>query len=966
MIAPVPSRSRRGAVLPLVAMCLVVLVAMVALAIDIGIIAIARNQCQNAADAAALAGCRSITGNADQNYNYDAVPENTIQAAVYNNILGDTIGGDPKTDWNPTSQTQKSQVHPNDHTYITGQVKVEVGSYTYYYNDNDPAKEDFKLQFPRSNTAEPYSAVKATVSYSGDFSFGRVLGMTSFAADATATAVHRPRDVVIIMDLSGSMRFQSLPAGPYFGSRSYSMNPETVYPLFGHYSSSSAALQGTLAMKSGSGEYYDPCNISVKTNSGPPILEYFFQNDTGVLPSVANRAFIRAPDNYGATPGGQNYLKTNKNTGSAYAKTLGEIVGSTPSDIEAFAASGYDLYLGAGKFKDYTQGPGYWGKTFFIWPPDPRGATNSNATINGAKDWRQRFFFKRTSGGTLSPLDHNNVLWSSYSGNLYRPGSTYVGVTEDGFSRSYNYRVNYVAILKWLDTDPKPFPPRLRAGRIKYYDAFPNYNDTNLNSRWWSTSTNSLSDLNERFWKGYIDFVLGFDENGNNVQSKIGNGPTFEWGDRQIKQKPDQDQTGQTTTWYGSGHTGTISINNLSDPYYPAVGSYVRFGSNTTLYKITSIPYYSSYYRKVTIDVNLPLAGSVWNDTTVKFYKTYPTYMELEDNPNRPKHHLWFGPMTLVDYLGNYNTGKFWWPGNVPEAQSWSCKVGIQSAIDDIKNNHPNDFVGLTFFSSPKYSQTGDGQHNTAVVPLGRNYQQLKDSLWFPPSTITGSETEIHPWHDDFDSVPRAKGGTCPGMGFMIAYNLFSSSATNLRSYAQPQPQYRGVVGGLGRKGAARIVIFETDGVPNWRGYAGLSGSGKNSYYPIRVKDHSNLSSTNNVEWPSGGYYNHTDVYNVVQQIARLETDSPPGYSTERKPVQVFCLGYGTLFDPANASDSDQSEALQFLQTIQYYGNTATTTNSSSFPANQLIYGTSAERVGRMQAAFTSILQGGVQVSLIE
>jgi hypothetical protein len=401
--------------------------------------------------------------------------------------------------------------------------------------------------------------------------------------------------------------------------------------------------------------------------------------------------------------------------------------------------------------------------------------------------------------------------------------------------------------------------------------------------------------------------------------------------------------------------------------YKPAVGSYVRFGSSSsTLYKITSVPSYSSSSDTATIDVDLALSGSVSSNTTVRFYKTYPTYMELEDNPPRPRHHRWFGPMTLIDYLGNYNTGKFWWPGNVPEAQSWSCKVGIQSNIDDIKNNHPNDFVGLTFFSSPKYSRTGDGQHNTAVVPLGRNYTQLKDSLWFPPSTITGGVTEITPWDEDFDSVPRAKGGTCPGMGLMIAYNLFSSSATNLRFYAEPQPQYRGVAGGLGRKGAARIVIFETDGAPNPRGYASLSGSGKNAHYPIRVKKTANLSSTDNTEWPSSGSYNDTDVFNVVKQIAKMETDSPPGYSTERKPVQVFCLGYGTLFDPDNSSDTDQTKAKEFLQTIQYHGNTSMTSKGSDFPPTQLIYGTSPERVARMQLAFTSILQGGVQVSLSE
>ncbi len=292
--------------------------------------------------------------------------------------------------------------------------------------------------------------------------------------------------------------------------------------------------------------------------------------------------------------------------------------------------------------------------------------------------------------------------------------------------------------------------------------------------------------------------------------------------------------------------------------------------------------------------------------------------------------------------------------------------MGIQTAIDDIRNNHPNDFVGLTFFSDPRYYRTDNGQHNFPVVSLGRDYKKLKDSLWFPPSTVSGNETEIHPWHSDFGSVPRAKGGTAPGMGFMIAYNLLSSSTANLRFYSQPQPQYRGFVGGLGRKGAGRIVIFETDGAPNTRAVTSLQGTGKDTYYPIRVKNPSNLSSSQNSEWPSGGSYSDNDVFAVVQQITKLETDTPHGYSTERKPAEVYSLGYGTLFDPANSNDTEQERALIFLQTIQFFGNTADTVLPTDFPDDQRIYGTNLQRVDRMQKAFTKILQGGVQVSLIE
>src|SRR5262249_52531557 len=86
-------------------------------------------------------------------------------------------------------------------------------------------------------------------------------------------------------------------------------------------------------------------------------------------------------------------------------------------------------------------------------------------------------------------------------------------------------------------------------------------------------------------------------------------------------------------------------------------------------------------------------------------------FMDYRDNPKRPKDHFWFGPMTLVDFLGCYNlTGSFssarfaWLPGTAHEAPSYSCKLGIQAALSDIENNHPNDQVTLIFYSSPRDS----------------------------------------------------------------------------------------------------------------------------------------------------------------------------------------------------------------------------------------------------------------------
>lgn len=979
-----PKRSkRRGSVLPLVAMCTFAIMGLVALAIDVGMVAIARNQCQNAADAAAMAGARTINGNSTGNYNVDAVPKTATTAATSNSVFGTAVKGDPSTDWSTTDPTLKAQVHPSDYVYNTGSVSIEVGAYAFNYNDSDPSAEGFQIQFPRSSNSEPYSAVRATVSYDGKFAFGRIFGQGNFTAKASATAVHRPRDVVIVMDLSGSMRFQSLPGIPFSGARTTSMNPD-VFPKFGHYSNTAAAaLYGNTSIATGSGEMYDPANITIKTNSGDPIVDDFYQNALGATPSAANRAFTRKSNSYDVTPNGDDYPAKagTSTTPPTYAATVNEYLAAGGIRNAAFETNGYGA-----NFKGFTEGPGYWGKTFFMWPPDPRGATLTDMSVaanqadNGAKDWRQRFFIKvRSSDGQMTPLDSNTLLYNA-DGTVKTPGTT-TAITEvspttrQSVSVNYTYRINYAAIFNWLQTSPAPFPSQIRAGKILYYSQIPNA--SNINDTLWK-NRNGTND-NERFWRNYVDFVLGLQTNGTSggyvtyssggtrYTTMIGNGDTFTWGTLKLSQDPNPTtQTAYITggavnnsAGYAIGTT-TIAVKNITT--WPVAGEtcMIQTGGVWRYYDIASV---DSVNKKITLVQGLVVAAA--NSDAVQFCRVAP-YMNYDDNPKRPKHHYWFGAQTFIDYIGNYNLGTFLWPGNVHEAQAWACKVGIQSAIDDIKNNHPSDYIALCYFSTPKYS-SGSGQYNAPVVPLGRQYDKLKQSLWFPPSTINNGVAEISMYGADMNNVPRANGGTSPGMGFMLAYNLLSTS-NSVRTYPQPQASYRGVLGGLGRKGAARLVIFETDGAPNTGSTATLKGSGSDWYYPIRLYNPGDYSDSKNVEWPSNPAYANSDVYAVIDQICALDTANPPGHSTKRKPVQIFAIGYGSLFDPANAG-AQQTTALTFLQTVQYKGGTATDMLPTSFPDNQRIYGPNegtGGRLDRMQKAFSSIMQAGVQVSLIQ
>lgn len=806
-------RDRRGAVVPLVAVSLTALLGFVALAVDVGMMAVVRTQAQNAADAAAMAGARTLNGDPDVGYRVPDVLPNARAAATANRTGHTTISA--------------------------SQVAVQIGSYTY-----DLGQKRFVQNIPPDSTDTP-NLVEATINATNPTSFAAVLGLGSFSTQTVATAVHRPRDVAVILDMSGSMRFDSLMGIPYAGTRTQSNNPETVYPNFGHYSSSSANLEKSSGPTTMSNNTYGLANLTVATDAGSALVKDYYRSALGASPVAA---FSPAPDSYADNPAGDEPLYKYGST-STYGTTVQQITNSMSVTFNGYTASPFTGYSGptVKEFAGYTQGPRHWGKTFFIWPPDPRTG----------KDWRTLYF---NMPGSSTGITDNRRLWNP-SGNWNAPGSS-------------TYQIDYTAILAWIKQTPNPFPPQLRAGRILYYDEIPDSIDT---------SRFPPSDPNERFWKEYIDHVLGVIQTSSSryteITDKTGYGDDYTWGTVKISAKPP-----------GSG------VKN---------------------------------------------------------------YMYYADNPKRPRLHFWFGPMTMLDYLSNYNlvneysSFDFRDPGNSHSGPLWACKLGVQAAMLDIKNNHPNDFVSLMFFNRPQYSSNDGGTFNRPRVPLGRDYTRLIETLWFPPSTIGNPGTEIRCFDPENIEVPRASNGTCPVMGLMLAYNQLSGNAS-LRTHA-PSPAPPGEAGGFGRNGAQKLVILETDGMANTAASASFTNAGPyNSYYKVRQPG----------EYPSNsGSDVPGQVYAVANRICALDTDSSPGYATPRKPVLIHCLAMGPIFE-ASSTNPDKADALDLLQNVQYIGSTQ---DSPSTPlANfKIITGTSAERMDKIRQAFSIIMQDGIQVSLI-
>jgi hypothetical protein len=371
----------------------------------------------------------------------------------------------------------------------------------------------------------------------------------------------------------------------------------------------------------------------------------------------------------------------------------------------------------------------------------------------------------------------------------------------------------------------------------------------------------------------------------------------------------------------------------------------------------------------VTINSTSPSAGSSASTTKVQYATWGDTgaiapYMNYNDSPLRPRLHFWFGPLSMVDFISGIPTGANWNPGTCHEAQCWQLKVAMNSVIADVQNNHPNDTLGMVMFSANAFNGPRVGQ--------GQNYSALQNALFYPfslLSSINGGNvtTEECPYTASFgnallgNEIPNANGSTDPNTGLTYAFNLLSgSSQLSSASY------------GTARRGASKMVILETDGVPNtYRGTTGSAGMiptkyGYDTYFPTS-------------SWSSGNVGNGDttvmqNAYNVVQQIV-LPTASAghstgstanSGLSLPNAPALVYPIAFGDLFDSNLAPNATfRPTALQFLANVAYYGNTGTS-GATAPPSGQIIIGDYPTRISELQTCFQNIFQSGVTVALIE
>jgi hypothetical protein len=181
--ARVPGQKRRGNVLVLSAVLMIVMMAMVAFACDVGYVCLMRGELQRAVDAAALAGAAELQF---------GVPEAQEKAKEYlvRNPVGSSVSVTSET-W-----SLEDAMEEFNEKHLSG-LTLQAGTW-------DPTTHSF------SETEELPSSLYVSMEYNNlPFFFGRVLGQDTFTVRGESVAMFQPREMVVVLDYSASMNDDS-------------------------------------------------------------------------------------------------------------------------------------------------------------------------------------------------------------------------------------------------------------------------------------------------------------------------------------------------------------------------------------------------------------------------------------------------------------------------------------------------------------------------------------------------------------------------------------------------------------------------------------------------------------------------------------------------------------------------------------------------------------------------------------
>lgn len=186
-------QKRTGVIAVLTAFLLTVLFGFLALSVDTGRVVLTETEMQNAVDAASLAASQEI------------------QAAVF--AAGQGVGSatiDANSIAVTAARDMAAQVAQANGVFVDADTDVEFGKRVY-----NPSGSNWSVQWGGT----PYNVVRVTARRNGadleapdgefPLAFGWAIGKESVPLETTSTAFTEARDLVLVLDFSGSMNYDS-------------------------------------------------------------------------------------------------------------------------------------------------------------------------------------------------------------------------------------------------------------------------------------------------------------------------------------------------------------------------------------------------------------------------------------------------------------------------------------------------------------------------------------------------------------------------------------------------------------------------------------------------------------------------------------------------------------------------------------------------------------------------------------
>lgn len=182
---------RQGTVLVMAAFMMIVMMALLALSVDLGYMTTVNTELKRATDSAALAGAACLVDGTE------VAKVEAFKFRARNPVGGALIAELPN--WEEQA-AQWIASHPDE-------FKVQWG----HWHPNNPKPQPGDQDDPRFVASDqlPSTIRVQTVFNNAPLFFGRLFGKDSFNVKAESVARYQPRDIALVLDFSGSMNYDS-------------------------------------------------------------------------------------------------------------------------------------------------------------------------------------------------------------------------------------------------------------------------------------------------------------------------------------------------------------------------------------------------------------------------------------------------------------------------------------------------------------------------------------------------------------------------------------------------------------------------------------------------------------------------------------------------------------------------------------------------------------------------------------